>query len=319
MPPALQREAALPPATSSSARATSATGPSGRGPSGDPALSAPAPPDAAFLLSADGRMRRLAVPLDALGRPFKLGSVGWRLFVQDALNVEFTVDGSELPRPPFEEWAAADDFRLPAQIWDLSAVRPETADPQCSAHATAPAPTFNMVKIFQWPYIDWEHYNNVLPFNKVAPLFTDSAYWRGDMLLVCYEYRPAFLYDLFTSTIVSPAELLAQVPAALRDFWHVDLEALQAMLLAFAMLTHKRLGTQACARALDDNLVHMVLDMALPHWPSFSTQDSPKDTWDLRALFHAMAKADYFSDDEEDFDNFSGENELEDEDGADEL
>jgi hypothetical protein len=264
-------------------------------------------------------MRRLTVPLDALGRPFKLGSVVWRLFVQDALNVEFTVDGSELPRPPFEEWAAADDFRLPAQIWDLSAVRPETAGPQCSAHATAHTPTFNMVKIFQWPYIDWEHYNNVLPFNKVAPLFTDSAYWRGDMLLVCCEYRPAFLYDLFNSTIVSPAELLAQVPAALRDFWHVDLEALQAMLLAFAMLTHKRLGTQACARALDDNLVYMVLDMALPHWPSFSTQDSPKDTWDLRALFHAMAKADYFSDDEEDFENSSGENELEDEDGADEL
>jgi hypothetical protein len=65
------------------------------------------------------------------------------------------------------------------------------------------------------------------------------------------------------------------------------------MLLAFAMLTHHRLGTQACDHALDDNLVRMVLDLGLPHWPSFSMQELPKDTWDLLALFHTMAKTDY--------------------------
>jgi hypothetical protein len=119
-----------------------------------------------------------------------------------------------------------DSFRLPAQNWDLTALGPprvccpetaagpETAgpktagpntagpdtashasDPHCSDRSAAHGPAMLMVKIFQWPLIDWEHYNNVLPFNKIAPLFTDSEYWRGDMLLVCYEYRPAFLYN----------------------------------------------------------------------------------------------------------------------------
>jgi hypothetical protein len=105
MPPALlQREAAMPPALLER-EAAMLPAPAARA----------APRAAAFLLTTDGGMRRLEVPLDAHGRPFKLESVGWRFFVQDALNLEFTVEGSELPRPPFEEWAAEDSFRLPAQ------------------------------------------------------------------------------------------------------------------------------------------------------------------------------------------------------------
>jgi hypothetical protein len=135
------------------------------------------PRAAAFLLAANGCMSRLDVPLDAHGSPFKLESVGWSLFVQDMLKVEFTnSDGSELPRLPFEEWTAEDDFCLPVQKWDLTYGQD--------------LPIL-MVKIFQCPYINWEHWNNVLPFNKIAPLFTDNInaeeYWRGDMLLVCYE------------------------------------------------------------------------------------------------------------------------------------
>ncbi len=51
---------------------------------------------------------------------------------------------------------------------------------------------------------------------------------------------------------MSPAELLAQIPDAVSNFWHVDFESYQAMLLAFAMLTHQRLGLQACGGAVDD-------------------------------------------------------------------
>lgn len=114
----------------------------------------------------------------------------------------------------------------------------------------------------------------------------------------------------------APANLLADTPAALRDFWDVDFATYQAMLLAFAMLTHQRLGTQPRGRALDDNLVRMVLDLALPHMPSFRMQESPEDAWELRGLFHAMAKTDYF--DSSDGEG-SSEDELGNEDDTDEL
>jgi hypothetical protein len=259
-----------------------------------------AEPSSAFLLSADGCMRRLEVPLDAHGRPFQYKSVGWRLFVQDALQLEFrNPDGSELPRVPSEEWTAKDVICLPNKNWDLTASSQDLP--------------FLVVKIFQWPYIDWEHWNKELPFNKIAPLFTDSQYWRGDMLLVCYEIlSPAEIGGPRVLKILSPAEVLAHIPAALSDFCHVDVESYKEMQLAFAMLTHQRLGTQACARALDDNVIRMVLDMA------------PKYTWDLRCLFHAMKKQEYFSDtsdaeDDEDDEEDEDDEVEEDEDGEDEL
>ena len=46
------------------------------------------------------------------------------------------------------------------------------------------------------------------------------------------------------------------------------------------MLTHDRMGMQACGSVLDYNLSRMIIKMTVPI--------RSEDTWDLRGLFHAM-------------------------------
>jgi hypothetical protein len=45
--------------------------------------------EVAFLLAADGSIERLVIPQDDNGVPFALGSIGMRLFVEEALEVVF--------------------------------------------------------------------------------------------------------------------------------------------------------------------------------------------------------------------------------------
>lgn len=241
--------------------------------------------EAAFVLAADGGIRRVEVPRDAGGRALALGTVGWRVFVGDALNVAFTVGGREVPVPAAAEWGAEDHLRLPAKSWDLSGLGGEGG-----AGGAGP-----LVKVFVCPYENWEHWHEELEFNRSAPLFTDSEYWRGDMLLVCCRGGAGGRVP----TIVSPAALLAGVPGALRDFWHVDFEVYRALLLAFAMLTHRRLGARARGRGLDEELVRMVLEEAFPDARRLRLHASPEAAWELRGVFHAMAQTEYAGSSEE--------------------
>ena len=58
------------------------------------------------------------------------------------------------------------------------------------------------------------------------------------------------------------------------------------------MLTHDRMGMQACGSVLDYNLSRMIIEMTVPI--------RSEDTWDLRGLFHAMIQIEeYNSDDDE--------------------
>jgi hypothetical protein len=305
----------------------------------------PARRNVAFLLKVDGSIRKVDVPLDEDGVPLSMQSMGWRMFMQDMLDLVFTVDGEELPDVPMHMWSVEDTVRLPSKFWNVTCTDPlatvrdpskfwkvTSTDPQAVGQAEVSAvgqaevsavgqsevsavgqsevsvPVQWMVKTFTRPYADPEEFYEKLEFNKCAPLFTTSQYWRGDVLLVCFSENPHVLgpYGRLQE-IVSPRELVENIPGALKDFWDVGWQTWRDLQLAFAMATHSRLGTDARACVLDDNLLYMIFDTALKH--KFSLQ-VPEEGWDLRGVFHAM-----LNEWEDDSENES-ENEDEDEEGA---
>ena len=263
----------------------------------------PARGNVAFLLKVDGSIRKVDVPLDEDGVPLSMQSMGWRMFMQDMLDLVFTVDGEELPDVPMHMWSLEDTVRLPSKFWNVT-----YTDPLVVGQSEVSVPVQWMVKAFTRPYADPEEYYEKLEFNKCAPLFSTSEYWRGDVLLVCFSENPHVMgpYGRLQE-IVSPRELVENIPAALKDFWDVGWQTWLDLKLAFAMATHSRLGTDARACVLDDNLLHMIFDTALKD--KFSLQ-IPEEVWDLRGVFHAM-----LNEWEDDSENES-ENEDEDEEGT---
>jgi hypothetical protein len=273
--------------------------------------------DVAFLLKVDGSIQKVNVPLDENGVPLQMKSMGWRMFLQDVFDLMFAIDGEELPDVPMHMWSLEDTVRLPSKFWNVTQTDPLVVGQSEVSWPEVRVPMQWMVKVFVRPYADPEEYYDKLQFNECAPLFSTSQYWRGDMLLVCFSENPHVTgpYGQLQE-IVSPRELLENIPAALEDFWDVSFQTWLELQLAFAMATHHRLGMHARACVLDDNLLHMIMDTALAH--KLSAQAPEKQVWDLRGVFHAMHKE--WECDSEDEDVFTDEEEAanEDEDEEDE-
>jgi hypothetical protein len=254
----------------------------------------PVPRDMAFLLKVDGSIQKVDVPLDEKGVAVRIGSMGWRSFMQDMLELVYTIDDEELPDVPMKQWFLEDNVRLSAKTWNIT---DSYADLFRIFHIQC------MVKVFTRP-CNTRFAHDLHPktdFNQCVPLLTSSSQkWRGNMVLVCYFEHPLYgckpwerPWEL--NKIVSPSEMLEAMPLTMVDFWDVDLQTWKEMLLAIAMATHKRLGMDAHAHMLDDNLLHMITDMALTHKFSAHVTD---EVWDLRGIFHAMRK-EYEFDDED--------------------
>ena len=269
------------------------------------------PEHVAFLLKVDGSIEKVSVPRDENGVPVRMLSMGWRMFMQDMLDLVYTVEGEELPDVPTHMWTLEDTVRLPSKTWNVTC-----ADEFPVADRKVSMPVQWMVKAFTRPYDVYEESHEEPPaptcptnvvrrlsradvFNKCSPLFSTSQYWHGNLLLVCYSESPHIMGPYgWLQEIVSPRKLLGHIPAALKDFWDVGLQTWQELQLAFAMATHDRLGTQADARILDDNLLHMIFDTALTHKHSLQV---PDEVGELRGVFHAMLKEwEFDSEDEED-------------------
>lgn len=230
--------------------------------------------EVAFLLKENGDIEKLRVPSPcaSVGTACDLGTDQWVAFVEAQLQYFDKNVGHE------------DLFRQTGTQWDLSFPRRVT-------RTWLPGFTYNLVKIYCYPYLGVDHFQHVLKFNHCAPLFSNSPNWRGDMLLVCYQWH--LEHDSNHGQIVHPSEVLSQIPEVEQDFWCHDFKMFQEMQLAFAMITHNRLGTQACAQVLDYNLVRMILETTIPI--------RSEDTWDLRGIFHAMNKIEQdYSHDEHD-------------------
>jgi hypothetical protein len=277
----------------------------------------PVPGNVAFLLKVDGSIQKVDVPLDEKGVPLEMQSMGWRMFLQDVLDLMFTIDGEELPNVPMHMWSFEDTVRLPSKCWNLTCT-----DLPVAANSEVSVPVQWMVKAFMHPYEDCEEYSDNLQFNECARLFSSSEYWRGNMLLVCFSENPHAMGPYGrVQELVAPRELLEHIPMALKDFWDVSLQTWLQLQLAFAMATHDRLGTDARARVLDENLLRMIMDMALTQ--KLGAQVPTDEVWDLRGVFHAMRNEWEFDseeerEDEEDEDE-EDEEEAGHEDGPDEV
>ena len=250
----------------------------------------PVQSDVAFLLKENGSIEKLCIPVGSDGKALDLGSTEWHHFLETQLQIDhkavcdyYSSDDSESEM----------NFRQPHPQWDLTFVGTPPNDRTIStALGQEGAPIRRMVAMYCYPYLGMHHYKDVLSFNKSAPLFSTSEYWRGDMVLVCFNFdakRWSF------GQIVPPAEIVESIPEALTGLWCPDFKAFQETQLAFAMLTHCRLGNLACGKVLDHNLVQMILEQTVPI--------RSEDTWDLRSLFHAMRQVDHYDSEQDEYDS----------------
>jgi len=246
--------------------------------------------EVAFLLKENGRIERFDVPLDSDGRAFDLGSLGWGQFLNEQLK-NSVHDDFDCPCHAVLE--IDDDYWEPRTHWDLTFLGiPPNDRSWTAAEAELGGPIRRMVAIYRNAYRCPHYFHDVLSFNKSAPLFSkDNWNYRGDMVLVCFNWNLEHCGR--NGQIISPAEMVSNVPAAVKDLWCADFKTFQEMQLAFAMLTHHRLGMQSCGSVLDDNLVHMIIERTVAI--------RSEDIWELRGLFHAMIQVDELpSDDDED-------------------
>lgn len=247
--------------------------------------------EVAFLLKENGGIEKLNIPLGSDGKALDLGSDEWGPFVEKQLQIN-RKDVCECLAA--EDWATQDPFRQPRTQWDLTFLNtPPNDRTWTTAEAESGGPIRRMVSMYCYPYLGMHHYRDVLSFNNSAPLFSTSEYWRGDMVLVCFNWNVEHCGP--HGQIVPPAEIIHSVPAALTDLWCADFKTFQEIQLAFAMLTHGRLGMQACGSVLDYSLVHMILESTVPI--------RSEDTWDLRGIFNAMIQVEDNSDDDEESDD----------------
>ena len=183
----------------------------------------PVPRDVAFLLKVDGSIQKVDVPLDENGVAVRIGSMGWRSFMQDMLELVYTIDDEELPDVPMKQWFLEDTVRLSAKTWNIT---DSFSDLYRKNHIQC------MVKVFTRP-CNTRFVHDLHPktdFNQCVPLLTSSSQkWRGNMVLVCYFEHPE------RNEIVSPREMLEAMPLTLEDFWDVDLQTWKEMLLTLGV------------------------------------------------------------------------------------
>ena len=101
-------------------------------------------PDVVFLLRVDGSILELDVPCDPVhGLPVQIGTVGWRMFLEEKLRVRFLGD-----RPTDAEWHMVDVTSLPSQTWQIKERKPQPQD-----LATTQDRDYLKVKVYTEPYV----------------------------------------------------------------------------------------------------------------------------------------------------------------------
>ena len=274
------------------------------------------------LLKADvcGSVKVLDVPLDSNGEALQFRSFEMCSFLQTTLisTVELSLRDEALMvcnkpcvmKGESKTPGRAFDWFLPSKMWNFTQWTSSEHEQEVCVHV------FKIDLRFDewWDDMSWSNCN--LPPNKVAKsvMFSDDL-CHGDMLLVCTAGKkgaeeiitPTQLLDLcikhntHKNQVTKYTEFLKEdwVPQLhfttefLKDFWDISFTQYQQTLLSFAMLTHARLGTNAIARNLDDNCMHLVVCFLFPF--AIETEES----WDVRKLLEVMKQACYNNQDEE--------------------